>query len=292
MKNLFLGDRIIVQTFRGFKGNIVGELPDGRTIVFDMDSPYLNMLSPGQSVECKVIRVAPRYVIVDPMREPEPLERTRRPVSETEPREMEKPSETEKDGLLEDLRRLSEEGEWEKAVIAEALMYIIETIEASREPPTSSLKSPDEPLLDSSLNDELLRAVSSFGLTQPEGRARKEQESKFLRYLDGLQEDRVDDQEEKGDEDPIVITVEAYGTVEDIPKDFRLLTIGQVRHLKEHHLKGLYGYEGIERYWVVFADVSSLQRSEYGNTFYVSVGTNPWNKVQRVTVGRVRVEED
>jgi len=294
MKNVFLGDRINVQTFRGIKGNIVGKLPDGRTIIFDRDSPYLNMLSPGQSVECNVIHVSERYVIVDPMREPEPLERTRRPVSETEPRERAKPPETEKDGLLEDLRRLSEEGEWEKAVIAEALIHIIETLEASREPPTSSLKSPDEPPLDSSLNDELLRAVSSFGLTQPEVSARKEPESKFLRCLDGLQEDTIDDRGEEGtgDDAPVIITLETFGTVEDIPQDFRLLTIGQARYLKEHHLKGLDGCEGVERFTVFFADASALERREYGNTFYVSMGTNPWNKVQRVTVERVQVEKD
>jgi len=286
MKNVFLGDRINVQTFRGIKGNIIGKMPDGRTIIFDRDSPYLNMLSPGQSVECNVIHVSERYVIVDPMREPEPLERTRRPVSETEPRERAKPPETEKDGLLEDLRMLSEEGEWEKAFIAGALIHIIETIEASRMPPTSSPTSPDEPPLDQSLNDDLLRAVSSFGLTQPEVRARKEPESKFLRYLDGLQEEGVDDQEEK-EEDAPIITLEAHGTVEDIPKDFRILTIGQTRYLKEHHLKGLDGYEGIERFTVFFADASALESRKYGNKFYVSMGTNPWNKVQKLTVERI-----
>jgi len=287
-KPVYPGDRITVQTFRGVKGNIVGRLPDGRTIVFDRDSPYLNMLGTGQSVECKVVRVAPRYVIVDPMRESEPLERTRRPVIEPEPREMEKPPETEKDGLLEDLRRLSEEGEWEKAVIAEALIHIIETLDASREPPTSSLTSPGEPPLDQSLDHELRRASDSFGLTQPEVRARKEPESKFLRYLDGLQEERVDDQEEKGDEAP-VITLKTFGAVGDLPKDFRILTIGQTRYLKEHHLKGLDGCEGIEMFTVFFADASALERREYGKTFYVSMGTNPWNKVQRVTVGRAQV---
>ena len=129
-------------------------------------------------------------------------------------------------------------------------------------------------------------------MTQPEVRARKEPESKFLRYLDGLQEDRVDDQEEKGDDAPVIITLETFGTVGDIPKDFRLLTLGQTRHLKEHHLKNLDGYEEIERFKVFFADASALERREYGNTFYVSIGTNPWNKVQRVTVGRVQVEKD
>jgi len=213
------------------------------------------------------------------MREPKPLERARMPVSETEPMERAKPPETEKDWLLEDLRRLSMEGEWDKAVIAGALIHIIETIGASRMPPTSSPTSPDEPPLEQSLNDELLRAVSSFGLTQPEIRTQKEPESKFLRYLDGLQEEGV--------EDAPIITLETYGTVEDVPKDFRLLTIGQTRYLKEHHLKGLDGYEGIERFTVFFADASALERREYGNKFYVSMGTNPWNKVQKLTVERI-----
>ena len=283
-KPVHLGDRINVQTFRGVKGNIVGKLPDGRTIIFDRDSPYHNMLSPGQSVECNIIHVSERYVIADPIREPEPLERTRRPLMEPEPKEKAKPPETEKDWILEPLRRLSMEEDWEKTVIAGALIHIIETIEASRKP--TSPPSPEEPPLDQPLNDEFLQAVSSFGLTQPEAREQKEPESKFLRYLDGLQEEGVDGREEKGDDAPI-ITVEAYGTVEDLPKDFRLLTIGQTRYLKEHHLKGLDGCEGIERFTVFFADASDLERKEYGNTFYVSVGTNPWNKIKRVTVGRL-----
>ena len=156
VKNAFLGDRIIVQTFRGVKGNIVGKLPDGRMIIFDRDSPYLNMLGPGQSVECNIIRVSERYIIVDPIREPEPLERKSRPVIETEPRERAKPPETEKDRLLEDLRMLSEEGDWEKAVFAGALIHIIETLGASREPSKISLTSPEESPLDQSLNDEFL----------------------------------------------------------------------------------------------------------------------------------------
>jgi len=82
--------------------------------------------------------------------------------------------------------------------MAGALIHIIDTIEASREPQKSSPTSTEEPPLDQSLTDEFLRAVSSFGLTQPEVRAQKEPESKFLRYLDGLQEERVDDREEEG----------------------------------------------------------------------------------------------
>jgi hypothetical protein len=161
IKTVYLGDRIKVRTIRGVKGNIIGQLPDGRTIIFDRDSPYHSMLSPGQLVECNVVRVSERYVIVDPIREP---------------RERTEPPEIEKAGLLEDLRRLSEEGGWEKAIIAGALMHIIEKLDASREtsPSRSSQKtdsvaeeSPVDHPPDPPLSDELRRASDSFGLTQP-----------------------------------------------------------------------------------------------------------------------------
>ena len=134
-KPVYLGDGIKVRTIRGVKGNVIGQLPDGRTIIFDRDSPYLSMLGPGQLVECNVIHVSQRYVIVDPIREPEPLQRERRPISEMEPREKAEPPEIDKARLLEDLRRLSKEGEWETAIIAGALIHIIEKFDASREPP-------------------------------------------------------------------------------------------------------------------------------------------------------------
>jgi hypothetical protein len=134
-KSVYIGDRIKVRTIRGVKGNVIGQLPDGRTIIFDSDSPYLSMLGPGQLVECNVIHVSQRYVIVDPIREPEPLQGERRPISEMEPREGTEPPEIDKVRLLEDLRRLSKEGEWETAILARALIHIIENLDASREPP-------------------------------------------------------------------------------------------------------------------------------------------------------------
>ena len=180
----YLGDRIKVRTIKGFKGNIIGNMPDGRTIIFDRDSPYLSMLGPGQLVECNVIHVSQRYVTVDPIREPESLQRERRPISEMEPREKVEPPEIDKARLLEDLRRLSKEGEWEKAIIAGALIHIIEKLDASREtsPSRSSQKTDsvaEEPLVDHPpdppLSDELRRASDSFGLTQPEVREQKSQ---------------------------------------------------------------------------------------------------------------------
>ena len=108
------------------------------------------------------------------------------------------------------------------------------------------------------------------------------------------EEETIGDREVEGmgDGTPISITLEASGQVRGLPKDVRLLTIGQTRYLKEHHLKGLDGYEGIERFTTLFSEASALKNREYGNMFYVSIGTNPWNKVHKVTVKRVEVEND
>ncbi len=188
IKPVYLGDRIKIRTIRGFKGNIIGKLPDGRTIIFERDGPYHSMLGPGQLVECNVVRVSERYVIVDPIREPEPLEREGRPTGEPKPIERLEPLELDKARLLEDLRRLSEEGEWKTAIIAGALMHIIEKLDASREPPpgnsTKNMEGmaeerPVDPPPDSPLTDELLRAASSFGLTQPEVREQRSQNPGF-----------------------------------------------------------------------------------------------------------------
>ena len=72
IRPVYLGDRITVQTIRGIKGGVIGRMPDGCAVLFDRDSPYRNMLGPNQLVECNVIHVSKTYVIVDPIREPEP----------------------------------------------------------------------------------------------------------------------------------------------------------------------------------------------------------------------------
>ena len=63
-----------------------------------------------------MVRVAPRYVIADPIREPMPIE-------ETELLEFRE------DELLEELKRVAEEGYGDTSVIAMGLLYIIDRIE-------------------------------------------------------------------------------------------------------------------------------------------------------------------
>lgn len=85
---------------------------------------------------------------------------------------------------------------------------------------------------------------------------------------------------------PIFITVERHGRVKHLPKEVRLLSKGDTTYLKERYLKVLDGYDEIERFDTFFAESSALERREYGNVFYASMGTNPWHKVYKVMVER------
>ena len=82
----------------------------------------------------------------------------------------------------------------------------------------------------------------------------------------------------------LMIRHEPFGKIEDLPGDVSLLTIGDTRYLKEHHLSGIAGYEGIKDFPIFFVENSALERREYGNVFYVSMGTNHWNYVEWAVV--------
>ncbi len=282
-KTLLIGDRITVQTLRGVKGNIIGRLPDGRMVLFNRDSPYVSMLTLDQSVDCSVNHVAEKYIIVDPIREPTFFMREV-PTNDVEPVEREKTTEIEKDGRFENLRRLSEKGAWETAIFARALLHIIEMFDAlkTKSPKRSSQKTDvvvEELVEHSPASDDFLQAASSFGLNQT-ARAQAP-ESEFLKYLEG------DKDEGKSEvEAPISIRTEAFGTIADLPKEVRLLTVNQTRDLKANHLRGLDGYDDIDRFTAFFAEFSALERREYGNVFYASTGTRSWHKLNKVTVER------
>ena len=53
-------------------------------------------------------------------------------------------------------------------------------------------------------------------------------------------------------------------------------------------MKSIDGYDKIEKFSNFFVEASALKRREYGNVFYASRGTNPWNKVHKITVQRVQ----
>ena len=185
--------------------------------------------------------------------------------------------------LLEDLRLLSEKGEWENGIIAGALLYIIERVDDFKEKLSkrSSLNAgslvEEQTVEVSSIPDEFLQDSSYFESDQVHVKEGKAPESEFLRYLE---------EEGRKDNDILSTTLEDFGSVVDLPKDMRLLTMGQTRYLKEHHLKDLDGYDKIERFSNFFVEPSALKRGEYGNLFYASTGTNPWNKVYKIIVQR------
>ena len=78
---------------------------------------------------------------------------------------------------------------------------------------------------------------------------------------------------------------EPFATVEYLPKELRLLNSGETRYLKEQ-IKGLPGYDEIDRFGSVFAKFSALECGRYGNVVYFSLGTNQWDYVKKVTIDR------
>lgn len=87
---------------------------------------------------------------------------------------------------------------------------------------------------------------------------------------------------------PLFITVERYGLVRSLPKEARHLSMSDTAYLKEEYLSGLDGYEDIERFDCFFSEMPALRRGEYGNVLYASMGTNPWEKIYKVTVEHAR----
>ena len=79
------------------------------------------------------------------------------------------------------------------------------------------------------------------------------------------------------------ITNKPFATIQYLPKDVRRLTLGQTKYLKEQ-LKNLDGYEDIKDLGIIFAKLSALEYGRYGNVFYFSNGTNPWDYVRKVTI--------
>jgi len=106
-EGISIGETLMVNTFMGREGNVVGRLMDGRIILFNKDSEYLDRIGPGEVVKVKVVYVAKNYVIVDPLG---------LPASGVE-------------GLQESLRALMNVEDWETAVLARALLYVIAKLE-------------------------------------------------------------------------------------------------------------------------------------------------------------------
>ena len=120
-------------------------------------------------------------------------------------------------------------------------------------------------------SDEGLTALSMIGFPQDE------------RAPDPLSITDLHDIEEMGFRGPM--RVEAFATVEYLPKTVRLLNSGEARYLKDQ-LRTLRGFELIEDLGTVFAKFSALEHGRFGNIIYFSLGTNQWDYVSKVTIDR------
>ncbi len=94
------------------RGNqVISRLSTGLVVLFDQNSPYFDLLAPGQEVECHIIYIQENYIIVSPISEPVEIEIVHIP----DPME----------DIIEDLEKLIENVSGNAKVIPKALLRII-----------------------------------------------------------------------------------------------------------------------------------------------------------------------
>jgi len=111
-EKLVLGNKIVVRVMKGRADQVISRLPNGLVVLFDQKSPYFDLLSPGQEVECHIIYIQENYVIVSPISEPKEIEVVYLPVVPV-------------DDVIEDLEKLIENVSGNAEVITKALLRII-----------------------------------------------------------------------------------------------------------------------------------------------------------------------
>lgn len=105
--DISLGDELTVIVLKGKGDSIISRMKDGRVILFNRENVLFNELEPGMTVKAKVSFIAQNYIIVDPVEPPE------------------RGNEAIKLGL----KMVAETENWENAMMANALLYIIELLE-------------------------------------------------------------------------------------------------------------------------------------------------------------------
>ena len=104
-----LGDELTVLVLKGKGDSIISRMKDGRVILFNRENVLFNELEPGMTVQAKVSFIAQNYIIVDPVSPPERGE----------------------DAIKLGLQMVAETENWENAIIATALLHIIDILEES-----------------------------------------------------------------------------------------------------------------------------------------------------------------
>ena len=103
-----LGDQFTVLVLKGKADSLISRMRDGRVILFNRENPIFTDLEPGMMVEVRVSFIAQNYIIVDPVAPPE----------------------SGVEAVKLGLQMVSETENWENAVMAKALLHIIEQMES------------------------------------------------------------------------------------------------------------------------------------------------------------------
>ncbi len=105
--DISLGDELTVLVLKGKGDSIISRMKDGRVILFNRENVLFNELEPGMTVQAKVSFIAQNYIIVDPVSPPQRGE----------------------EAIKLGLQMVAETENWENAVIANALLHIIDILE-------------------------------------------------------------------------------------------------------------------------------------------------------------------
>ena len=107
-EDLSLGDELSVLVLKGKGDSIISRMKDGRVILFNRENPIFNELEPGMIVESRINFIAQNYIIVDPVKRPE----------------------MGIEAIKLGLNMVSDSENWENAIMARALLYLIEQLES------------------------------------------------------------------------------------------------------------------------------------------------------------------
>jgi hypothetical protein len=105
--DISLGDELTVLVLKGKGDSIISRMKDGRVILFNRENVLFNELEPGMTVLSKVSFIAQNYIIVDPIAPPEKGI----------------------DAIKLGLQMVTETENWENAIMANGLLYIIDLLE-------------------------------------------------------------------------------------------------------------------------------------------------------------------
>jgi hypothetical protein len=104
-----LVDQFTVLVLKGKADSLISRMKDGRVILFNRENPIFSDLEPGMLVEVRVSFIAQNYIIVDPVAPPE----------------------SGVEAVKLGLQMVSETENWENAVMARALLHVIDQLESN-----------------------------------------------------------------------------------------------------------------------------------------------------------------